>query len=468
MPAKVIPVGTPVNDSERKAIADLRDRLPETYVLLHNFELRKEGESFEIDLAVLAPHSVVLADVKGTRGEIHVWGGKWYPEGRTPFPSPLMKLRSHARALKGMILETGGDRRALEGVYVDAAVVLTAPDAALDDPDGRERGAVTSLEKGPAFFQDRSRKPSHFSDGILALHARILSTIQGRGKPKTGPLRFGHWTVVERLGATSFCAEYRAVNSALGEEGGTVLLRVYRADPYLPEDRRRMQMARITNAYKALARVPCHPGIVDERDFFPTESEDQFVLVTEDPKGQALRTHIRKESMALPLERKWKVARDLLDALAHAHAHGVVHRNLNPGAVMIAEGDRTLITQFEYARAGHDRALTIAREIVDDLEKNYQAPECFGDPSAASPASDVFSLGVLLYELLAGRRPFAEPSEVFDRSAAFPEKPSKVEPRVPRGFDEWLQSLCAFEAESRPSAKDALRRLDAILAAKKP
>jgi hypothetical protein len=467
MPAKVIPVGTPVNDSERQAIAHLRDRLPDTYTLLHNFELHREGEAYELDLAVLAPHAVYLADVKGTHGEIHVWGGKWYPEGRTPFTSPLLKLRSHARAFKGMILETGADRRALEGVYVDAAVVLTSPDAVLDDPDGRDRGAVTSLEKSAAFFQDKTRKPAHFSDGILGHHARVLSAIQGRARPRAGPMRFGHWQVTERLSSTSFYSEYRAIHSTLGPDGGTVLLRVYRADPYLPDDRRRMQMARITNAYRALSRVPSHPGIVDERDFFASESEDQFVLVTEDPKGQALRTHIRKESMALPLERKFKVARDLLAALAHAHENGVVHRNLSPGSIMLAEGDRTLITQFEYARAGHDRALTIAREIVDDLEKHYQAPECFGDPSAATPSSDVFSLGVVLYELFTGRRPFAEPSEAFDRSGVFAEKPSKFETRLPRGFDEWLQALCGFDAATRPSAKDAGRRLDAMLAARK-
>jgi serine/threonine protein kinase len=130
---------------------------------------------------------------------------------------------------------------------------------------------------------------------------------------------------------------------------------------------------------------------------------------------------------------------------------------------MLAEGGRTLITQFEYARAGHDRALTIAREIAEDLEKNYQAPECFGDPSAAAPASDVFSLGLILYELFAGRRPFADPAAIFDRSAAFPEKPSKWEPRLPRGFDEWLQGLCAFEPGARPPAREALKRLDALL-----
>lgn len=79
--AKVIPVGQPVNDAERSAIAYLRDRLPDSYILLHNFEIERQGERFEIDIALLTPHALYLIDVKGTRGTIDVYGNKWYPEG---------------------------------------------------------------------------------------------------------------------------------------------------------------------------------------------------------------------------------------------------------------------------------------------------------------------------------------------------------------------------------------------------
>jgi nitrate reductase gamma subunit len=56
--AKVIPVGQPVNDAERSAIAYLRDRLPDSFVLLHNFEIERQGERFEIDIALLTPHAL--------------------------------------------------------------------------------------------------------------------------------------------------------------------------------------------------------------------------------------------------------------------------------------------------------------------------------------------------------------------------------------------------------------------------
>jgi hypothetical protein len=95
--ARVIAIGQPVNDAERKVIAYLRDNLPDSFILMHNFELRVEKQTFEIDLAVLAPHAIYLVNVKSTTVEIHVAGGKWFPEGRPPFASPLAKLRQHAR-----------------------------------------------------------------------------------------------------------------------------------------------------------------------------------------------------------------------------------------------------------------------------------------------------------------------------------------------------------------------------------
>ena len=74
---KIIPIGQPANDAERLAIAYLRDHLPDSFTLLHNFEIERQGERFEIDIALLSPHALYLIDVKGTRGVIDVHGARW-------------------------------------------------------------------------------------------------------------------------------------------------------------------------------------------------------------------------------------------------------------------------------------------------------------------------------------------------------------------------------------------------------
>ncbi|MCB0062187.1 MAG: NERD domain-containing protein, partial [Caldilineaceae bacterium] len=337
---KVIEVGQPVNEAERRAIAVLRDGLPEGYIILHNFEILRGDEFFEVDLAVVAPHGVYLIDVKGTRGQINVYGPKWHPQGRQPFTSPLLKLRGHARTLKGIITASQPGRRDLEGIYVDAVVLLTAPDAYLNDPDERDKPSVVTLDKAVPFFKNPARLPTKFSRNITALYRMIFGALQGATKPREEPLRFGSWQVTERLGSTDSYTEYRAVNPLGGKATGTVLLRVYRADPYLPASERAAQQRRITNAYRALSRLPAHPNIVRAQDFFADEEAHCYILVTEDVAGQALRLHLNQPTFALTLDQKLRIAQDLLGALAHAHRHEVIHRNLTPSTLLLANDGR--------------------------------------------------------------------------------------------------------------------------------
>ena len=314
---------------------------------------------------MLAPHAVYLVDVKGTRGVIDVYGPKWYPEGRTPYPSPLAKLRSHARVLKGIITGSQPTRQDLQGIYVDAAVVLTAPDAYLSDRDGRDEGSVTTLKQSVAFFQNTARIPGQYSKSIAALHAMVIKGIQGVARPRSGPLRFGNWEVQERLGGTDDYTEYRAFNTFVGARAGTALLRVYQADPYAAAEERTARRNRIATAYRALSRLPGHPNIVGVRDFFETDEGDRYVLVAEDVSGQALRVHMERPALALTLDQKYRIARELLGALAHAHGHGVVHRNLSPGNLLVGLDGRLRLIGFDFARVGVDRSHTIAHDIVE-------------------------------------------------------------------------------------------------------
>lgn len=460
--AKVIPIGESVNEAERQAIAHLRDHLPASYLVLHNFEIVRDGETFEVDVAVIAPHAVYLVDVKGTRGLIDVYGPKWYPEGRQPFSSPLAKLRSHAKAVKGVITSSQPGRRDLENIYVDAAIVLTAPDATFVDQGGRDAPNVTTLKKAAAFFQNSTRIPAGKSKNIGAHHNIIISALQGVAKPRSGPPRFGNWVVAEKLGGTDTYVEYRAFNAYVTQKS-SVLIRAYQADPYKPPEEREKQKLLISNAYRALSSMPGHPSIVGVRDFFPSEGEDKYFLVTEDVPGQALRVYIEKPTLALTLDQKNTIAADLLIALGHLQTHKVVHRNISPSNVLVGTDGRVRLAGFDFARPGTDHSRTIAQEIVDDLEPKYMAPEIHGEPGAATLASDIFSVGLVLYELFTGERPFKTHTELFEQKALFAVKPSALRPELPKGFDAWLQKLCTFEPGERPMPAWALTELKVLL-----
>lgn len=465
--AKIIAIGPPVNDSERSAIARLKEKLPDSYTIIHNFEIRQGVEVFEIDLAILAPHSVFVVDVKGTRGQIDIYGSKWYPQGRQPYHSPLAKLRQHAKALKSLICEAYPHKNELKKIYVHAGVLMTASDASIVDPSGKDVPDIVFLSKCAAYFQSKTHIPSAYSTDIAPLHHLVQKAITGRALPMSSPESYRDWQVEEKLGGDDRYTEYRARHVFMGKSAGIARLRVYRVAPYQDAATRTAEKNRISNGFRAVAHMPSHSSILTVREFFEIEDADKLVLVTEDVSGQALRQHIKKPNLALTHDQKLGIMREVLIALDHAHKYQVIHRNLTPDAVLITADGHARLTSFDYARVGKDRSSSIAHEIVDDLDPLYQAPECYRDPTQASIASDLFSAGLVFYELLTGEYPFTSNEQMFDLDAQFPIKLSELRPDFPEKLDDWLQKLCAFDPEDRfPSAAVALRELMALITPK--
>jgi serine/threonine protein kinase len=463
MPATVISVGQPANDSERKAIKHLRDNLPNGYVILHNFEVRQgQQPPYEIDLAVIAPHAVFVIDVKGTRGRIEVYPPNWHPEHHAAFRSPLPKLRQHAKVIHSLICDAHPTRPELRGVYVHAVALLTADDAKLIDPYNKDINEVTDLKGCVAYLQNRAIVPPNKSSIIAPLYPLIRSALDAKARPKSAPPRYRDWQIEEKLSSTERYTEYRARNVVVGKKGVNARLRVYKVDPYKPENERETENRLISNSFRALSALPGHPNIVSVKEFFHTEAEDQFILVAEDAIGQSLSQHIKKQS--LTFDQKLAVIRGVLSALEHAHSHQVVHRNLTPAAILLGADGQPRLTGFDFARSSQNSSSTIASQIVEELDPAYQAPECFREPGMASPGSDLFSSGLIFYELLTGAKPFATPEQVVDRSAVFEQKPSELRNDLPVKLDDWLQQLCAFNREDRyASAAQAAQELERAL-----
>ena len=477
--AHIVPTGTPVNDAERLVVAHLRDHGPRNWTVLPNVEIQRQGDRYEIDLVVVTEQAVCLLDVKGTRGRIEVSGRRWYPEGRDGFPSPLGKLRHHARAVKGLI-STGSRRDGCPGLkklYVDQLIVLTAGDAVLDDPGGTDARDVTSLERLVPVLADPYRVPRRFSGtGPLPVEP-VLAALNAAVRPRNGPLRFGGWEVVERLGEGDQVAEYRARNAYLPGSTATRLLRVYRADPYLTSDAdRRAQLLRIGNAYESLSQLPQHPNVVGAHDFFGTEDESRYVLVLDDPAASTLRYRLSEPEAEQPLAadplgdrvvHSVELARGVLRGLAHAHGHGVLHRAVSPATILVDPAGRPMLTGFDYAKPRPSREHTVAWELPDATDPSYAAPETGLRPDQASAASDVYSAGAVFAELLLGRPPFPSLLEQHERDCQLPLDALRAAGAGPE-LAAWLQWLCAADPASRPTAREALWGLDSAGRVERP
>ncbi|GAB3163069.1 methylation-associated defense system protein kinase MAD6 [Microbispora hainanensis] len=396
--AHIVGGGRPVNDAERRVIAHLRDNAPDDWLLLHNIEIPRGADLFEVDVVVLTGHSLVVIDVKGARGRFEVSGTRWFPQHREAFGSPVAKLRGTARALKGLLIE---EHRELERLYVDNVVVLTAPGAVLVDPTGRDARHVTTIAGLIPMLSDVSRVRHGCSRDAEPYRTAILEALNGTVRRSTAPPRFGNWEVEEQLGGDSRVTEYRAVN-ATAPTSGTVLLRVYRADPMAEQRRRVAEQRRIANAYQSLAKIPPHPCVVRSRDFFAIDDESRFVLVLDDVHGQALHLHLTGRKLGI--DAKLTVMEDMLDGLAHVHANNVIHRALTPACVLVTDDGNGMLTGFDYAKPG-PRKHTVANELPNILDVHYVAPECRARPDRMTPAADVYSAGVIAFQLLTGELP---------------------------------------------------------------
>ncbi len=189
----------------------------------------------------------------------------------------------------------------------------------------------------------------------------------------SGPPRFGNWVVRETLGGTEEVTEYRAANATV-TSSQTVLLRVYKADPFQPEDVRAAERIAIANAYEVLAKMPPHECVVGCRDFFPTEDESQFVLVLDDVRGGALRLRLDNPRQALAADARYRLIADLLRGLAHAHGHRVIHRALSPAAVLVTDSGRGMLTGFDYARPEGPRSHTVVDRLGGALDPRTSPP----------------------------------------------------------------------------------------------
>ncbi|MDB9314135.1 NERD domain-containing serine/threonine-protein kinase, partial [Spirulina sp. CS-785/01] len=454
-------MGPPVNEVERDAIAYLRGHLPNTYTIFHNLELRGNQIISEIDLVIIAPQCVFVVDIKGIHGTIEVFGSKWYPENRQPYYSPVAKLRQHCRVLNSLIRNSNYTNSQLGKVHIQPAVLLMSDDVELIDPSGKDDEVVIPCDRqGLQYFQSTDFIPDYRLQDISPYLSTVEQVIRGTARPKNPLPRYGKWQVSEKLGESDRYIDYRANHLSL--KNLTTRLRVYPIDIYQDATARAEEKKLIHNAFETVYKLPLHQHILPLRDLLEGEDGDCVVIATDDIASHTLRQSIQQDHLTLTQKLDW--IEQILTGLDHIHQNQVIHRHLTPDTLLIDADQQIRITGFDYARV-RDRTTTIANDIIEDLNEDaaYQAIECYRDPQKASIASDLFAAGLIFYELLTGKQAFANAEEICDRAAQFPQPPSHLNPDLPPGLDEWLQTLCAFEPQHRfTHAETALQQLSAL------
>jgi eukaryotic-like serine/threonine-protein kinase len=298
------------------------------------------------------------------------------------------------------------------------------------------------------------RAPS-LNDGQTLVDLVCQVGVRSQGRPELGTLA-GEYQLLEEVGRGAFGTVYRAIHPVIGKE---VAIKVLDESSL---DDTNLELRFVTEA-RAVNRIK-HPNIVDIFGFGELANGQKF-YVMELLTGETLAA-LRKRAGALPQRVVLEILEPLADALDAAHDVGILHRDLKPANVFLhraADGSVSVkLLDFGVAKVlgGHDSAHTKTGGPVGTPA--YMAPEQWAGGRAAA-AADVYSLGVIAYELLTGRRPFA-PSEVRDRfkqrSYTAPDSASRINPQLPRGVDALLARLLAERPADRPhSARTAVTLL---------
>ncbi|MFL5726261.1 MAG: protein kinase domain-containing protein [Chloroflexota bacterium] len=246
------------------------------------------------------------------------------------------------------------------------------------------------------------------------------------------------YRLLELLGEGGMALVYRGHDERLDRPVAIKILRGgFGADPEF--------VSRFRQEARSAASLH-HPNIVT---VFDTGTDDGIdFIVMELVEGEDLE-HVLARTAPLPVHAATRIVVEVARALEAAHARGIIHRDVKPGNILIEPDGGARVADFGIARAANAAGMTTAGVLLGSAQ--YVSPEqVMGEE--VTPASDIYSLGVVLYEAVSGRRPFDGPAPAavaLERLRVRPAPPSAVAPNLPPGIDPLVMRALEREPADR-------------------
>src|SRR5262245_50413558 len=393
-------IGTPETDSEARAIKRLGKDLPDDCFVFHNFEVTTgRGLPYEYDIAVLTPHALYHVEVKGYHGEIRGNPLQWVFENGGVYPSPIPLANKKTKVLAGKLKQHS---HPLDGVFVDTRFLLTE-DRARATLNDDQAGRVVHLRDAVERLSDPRYLPVS-TGNVSALHDMVCEALF-TARPAQKVQRIGLYDVVNKLDQddrfTLFLARHRCIHTQ-----PVTILKVYHLDLYGSAAEKEYRLKEIFHGQDAMRLLGSHPNLVRTGDMFAW-SDDSFVEPNEYvEEGQILEVLLGEHrERALTWDEKARIIKGVAAGLAHAHRHGVIHRDVRPRNIVVSPRGVVKLGNFDLAYIPDAPNLSIAKSVRGHFDRRYVPPAAWEDPRDVVPASDVYSLGLVFYQLITGQPP---------------------------------------------------------------
>ena len=437
-------------EGEKRLVRFLKGKLPDNYIVVPNAEYPSEDcgkiQYWEYDCIVVAPHGLYNIENKDWSGDLGGDDTTWYHNGETKL-NPIKTVRKKTAILASLLKKHA---HSFGSAWIDSMVTLS-------NPHQSKNGFSPSDTCYKRIFLLKDELISHLTDPtginktpncIANLTSDITKFLVGAAQkhPDLPLTNIWEFKIKSTLKSEPDYSEYRAETQGLIKS--QKLIKVHRLNPAtMTTEEQKVRADKIRNQQYALEKIGNCPNIF-RTEFRYNEESQQFLEISDYvPNGRLSDVY---QERTLTLEEKLEIVFNLCRAIKKAHESNVFHRAISPENIyyinrvaLLANFGQAFFT--EHTQAGFTVQLTITQNNVTP----YNAPELV--EKDASRASDLYSFGVLIYELFIGKCPVNSFYELNNLGGGIPDDrlPTHVNAMLPAWLDTVVKKTVIWNPEER-------------------